>query len=271
MCGAALEVNVTTELDFFISINQISLLQQVINKNISCFFEIDIPKGSVQQMENADRLGHVFTDSSQVADSGLGSEISTTTNYKGMESLHKTSRHTATSLSCSSLPPKNPLKPSSSISPMLAMTLEMPLEVLLTAGRISCMVYSHQYLQSKEQHGASMSSYPSSMLPSMYHEHVPSLLRSFSVGEQMLATDGIFNKPDEPTSSQIKVSLYIVPYLYLYFSQPHTVVALQPEGQKFEMSFYDIMVKGPSASHKLLGKILEKNNVFIVCFVKFLT
>ncbi|XP_014791410.2 intermembrane lipid transfer protein VPS13B [Octopus bimaculoides] len=271
VCGAALEVNVTTELDFFISINQISLLQQVINKNISCFFEIDIPKGSVQHMDNADRLGHVFTESSQVADSGLGSEISTTTNYKGIESLHKTSRHTATSLSCSSLPPKNPLKPSSSISPMLAMTLEMPLEVLLTAGRISCMVYSHQYLQSKEQHEGGVSSYPSSTLPSMYQEHVPSLLKSFSVGEQMSAIDGIFNKPDEPTSSQIKVSLYIVPYLYLYFSQPHTVVALQPEGQKFEMSFYDVMVKGPSASHKLLvdaNKLLPEYADFNQCWIE---
>ncbi|GAB1597682.1 vacuolar protein sorting-associated protein 13B-like [Argonauta hians] len=254
VCGAALEVNVTTELDFFISINQLSLLHQVINKNLSCFFEINIPEGSTQQMENFD---HVISDSSQVADSGLGSEISTTTNYKG-SSLNKASRH-ITPASFSSpppkpppplppppLPPPPPLKPSSSISPIRALSSEMPLEVLLTAGRISCMVYAHQYLQNKEQQqgGAGLNSF------GKHPDQMPS---------------------ESTTCSQMKVSPYIVPYLYLYFSQPHTVLALQPHSHKFEMSFYDIMVKGSSTSHRLpvdAIKLLPEYADFTHCWIE---
>ena len=43
------------------------------------------------------------------------------------------------------------------------------------------------------------------------------------------------------------------PFLYLYTSQPHTVVSCGYEAQKFEMSCYDILVKASDTPYIPLG------------------
>jgi hypothetical protein len=45
----------------------------------------------------------------------------------------------------------------------------------------------------------------------------------------------------------------IKPFLFCYISQPHTVLSCQPDHQKFEMSCYDILIKGSPANTRIPG------------------
>ena len=49
-------------------------------------------------------------------------------------------------------------------------------------------------------------------------------------------------------------SMCIQPFLYFYVSQPHLIVSCQQDTQKFEMSCYDILVKGPGETSIVQGK-----------------
>lgn len=261
VCGAALEVNVTSDMDFFVSINQVLLLQQVYQKNIACFFVTDIHGDSSQATETVDKTGGIHLETPQVADSGLGSEISATINYKVMGSRGPklSCQHTgpSTSTSCSKDAVSSP-------------AVCVPLEILLTAGRISCMFYTHTFnvplsatpaiaapvppppptpkSPVSSEHLLGPGTVPFNLLSTVYKDSGHITLGSDCSTEHLSASD---TGSDKVSSSDLNQITHIVPYLYLYFSQPHTVVTVQPEVQKFEMSYYDVMVKGPPSGYTL--------------------
>ena len=269
VCGAALEVNVTSDMDFFVSINQVLLLQQVLQKNIACFFDMDNDADSSQASETVDKTSGTHLETPQVADSGLGSEISATINYKimGNRGPKLPCQNTGPSISNSTALCSKDVVSSTAVC--------IPLEILLTAGRISCMFYTHTYNVPQSatpavvalvppppptpkspvssEHLPSPGTVPFNLLSMVYREPGQISVGSDCSTEHLSASD---TGSDKFSSLDLNQIPHIVPYLYLYFSQPHTVVTVQPETQKFEMSYYDVMVKGPPSGYTLPGKYM---------------
>ena len=48
--------------------------------------------------------------------------------------------------------------------------------------------------------------------------------------------------------------LYVVPFLYATFAQPHTMLKIEHAAQKLELSCYDIILKGAKPGHSFRGK-----------------
>ena len=60
-----------------------------------------------------------------------------------------------------------------------------------------------------------------------------------------------------------KGSNYVQPFLYFYLSQPHLILSCQTETQKFEMSCYDILVKGPVENALFQGRFNLKYGIIL--------
>lgn len=45
----------------------------------------------------------------------------------------------------------------------------------------------------------------------------------------------------------------VMPFLHLYLWQPHTVLSCRPDTQKFEISCYDVSLKGPHKNRHFIG------------------
>ena len=49
-------------------------------------------------------------------------------------------------------------------------------------------------------------------------------------------------------------SRVLVPFVFATFSQPHSLLSCHPHTQKLELSCYDIVLKGASIDHPVIGK-----------------
>ena len=53
---------------------------------------------------------------------------------------------------------------------------------------------------------------------------------------------------------------YVVPFLYVTFSQPYTMLKVERTSQKVELSCYDVILKGPKPGHSFRGKLENSTN-----------
>ncbi|XP_060068135.1 intermembrane lipid transfer protein VPS13B-like [Ylistrum balloti] len=214
VCGHTIELNASSDIDFVISTNQIHLLERLISQTKAVL----LPSKTERPVEETDKVEEVKSDQ-MTYDSGIGSEISALTFKKGVSPVP--TQHTTTLVQ----------------SPKFV----TPFDLLLTAGRISCTVYTHKllkedyhdnHMKDKADTGRSGESSPNK-----------------SGAEENRPTYSFLNIHDVKTESEKVIrsgSCVIQPFLYLYFSQPHTVLKCQQEQQTFEMSCYDILIKGPT-------------------------
>ena len=184
VCGHSVELNATSDLDFFLSVSQLQLLCDILTSNVSCLINSNVPAASSCSGPQ------INTDTSALLDSGLGSEASLAV--------------------CHSVPSKvesGKSRHSSGWGWLESTTFD----ILLTAGRISLMLYDHLPTSSSTAEGASALSSPST-----------------------------------PGSREMdSASGTVEPLLHISFSQPHSFVVCETTNQKIELSCYDMSVRGP--------------------------
>lgn len=208
VCGHTIELNASSDIDVFISTNQIHLLENWISQSKALLLPTKVQRSD----EEAVKVDQEVRQDHMTSDSGIGSESSALTFKKAVSPI-PTDHQTATIVQS----PKS----------------LTPFDLLLTAGRISCTMYTHKTLtedyHGNKDKGNSEQGQDSGRMKSSY-----SFLNIHDMKSE--------------TEQEIKSgSCVIQPFLYLYFSQPHTILKCQPEQQTFEMSCYDVLIKGPGA------------------------
>lgn len=250
MCGYSLEVNVTSDLDLYVSSNQIHLLHDLVIQSMSRLYPTKSNKAADRSEENKDRTSDHLT-----IDSGIDSDASTVTHVMGNKT-HATSALASSDQGQSS-------------------KVMTPFDILLTASRISCTLYGNKILDKdveidtkisdgrkirksdlewkgqgqRNPSGSSTDTPKSPPTDSLYI--LDAVKEEEPIGFSFMNIHEI-TEPEKKTLHQ--GSSCSLPFLYLYISQPHTVLSCLDSEQKFEMSCYDILVKGPSAKYIAIGK-----------------
>jgi len=195
VCGHSVELNATSDLEFFISVDQLRLFRDVFESNIWCILE------RVSGEPTSTTITRVNTNipaaEVNMLDSGIESESATAVSWNPPGSAAV---------------PKD--KPESNWSWLDLVTFD----VLLTAGRISLMLYSQE-----------------------------TELRSCSdLAPSTTASDDVqFNQSVDVTQEP---NQRLIPLLHTTFSQPHSFVVCHGSNHKVELSCYDMTVRGPQMS-----------------------
>ena len=114
-----------------------------------------------------------------------------------------------------------------------------PFDILLTAGKISFMVYSHKNMSIDEFKSTNHNVKSKLTKADLEYKEESSLFNQSTAGNE----DG----------SAVAMVPPVVPYFYAYFAQPHTVLTLQKSHQKLELSCYDVIIKGAKIGHTITG------------------
>jgi len=213
VCGHSVELNATSDLDFYLSVSQLHLLCDILTSNVSCLMNESHPSSSSYC------ASQVCADTSTVLDSGLGSEASVAV------------RH--------SVPDKVQLDKSQKSAGWHWME-SATFDILLTAGRISLMLYDHL----PTSNGTA--------------EDVPA---------DDISTTADYSKMDNASGT-------LEPLLHISFSQPHSFIVCETKHQKIELSCYDMSVKGPlmTAAHSISSveepKLLPDPSDFAVHWIE---
>lgn len=230
VCGYGVEFNVTSEVDLHLSTNQLDLMTKKVKEAIRSF------------SSNTDTGEERAEEKDSVEDSGMGSDISNVTFNKSVaQNKGKGQRKESATLT--------------------------PFDLLLTAGRISFTVYTHEITEKE--------------IVINHHKHMPQkkpFRKSKQDLEWKVVTDSegdanrergqpefasglrdpyllhMYDLDARLEETRIEAgSVCIRPFLFVYISQPHMVVALQPQHQKFEMSCYDVLMKGADSQPLVQG------------------
>lgn len=265
VCGHSLEVNVTSELDFYVSTNQVKLLQDIYTDSMKCLSSHS--KGSTELINRHFDFHGASSDRPSV-DSGVGSDTSVNTTERR--------RH------ASSPPQQIPSCSASSAASVDQSQISektAPFDILLTAGRIACTVYSHRVLKNdyrlppeSSKLGAterfSKSDLETKDRP-VFALDADCYVAEDGVSEPFVAYSGC-GIPADGCSDFAFMNIHkrgsleednvipggstcIVPFLYVYISQPHTVISCRSTSQKFVMSCYDVLLKGPPDKYVIPG------------------
>ena len=188
----------------------------------------------------SDSSYELLDDKDSVKDSGIGSDVSVSTATEKVKTNTQQSAEDKVSRS---------------------KTLT-PFNILLTAGRISCMVYSHKVT---EVDVTLAETHKKMDVEKKFHhsqfEWKVNADYDRDVGEDYEHVDAEAEFEEFTFMNMHETSVYeneakVIPagctciqsFLYFYVSQPHLILSCQHETQKFEMSCYDILVKGPGES-----------------------
>ena len=246
-----MELNVTSDLDLFMSTSQIHLAERLVKKCVSTLTSSQ--PGSSGFSPN----GHCVVNPTSV-DSGLGSDTSSYT-------VDRHNKHLP-SLNESIVPSDTKVR-----------SEVMPFDILLTAGRISFTVYSHKECQqdfkkTKKPKNPEKSNKRKKRRPKtnvdIKKDNFSCILGSHV---QLLVSDGDsetdeydpcadFNflhirvDDERETPSPPAGGVCTMPFLYVYITQPHTIVSCHADSQRFEMSCYDIIVKGLNETLNIPGQ-----------------
>lgn len=226
VCGYGLEFNIVSDLDLHMSTNQINLALQKIT-------EITKTLTSSSKSEKSDDLD----EKDVLKDSGLGSEASVKPTPS--EKVKGQGQNT--------------------------MTLT-PVDLLLTAGRISVTLYSHEMMKTETVIGKSKETCQKKKNKRSKQDLEWRVEPGSSDG--LDAEEGqVFSEHQEPYLMQMyglessrdsytisAGTMCIKPFLFVYVSQPHTVLSVQKQQQKFEASCYDVLVKGAAETALIPGK-----------------
>uniref|UniRef100_A0A670KB47 Vacuolar protein sorting 13 homolog B n=1 Tax=Podarcis muralis TaxID=64176 RepID=A0A670KB47_PODMU len=287
VCGHSLEVNMTTSLDFFLSVAQVQLLQQLIQTNMVGLEPsnkaAEVSKQEQKKMDTSDG-GMTETSSrySGAQDSGIGSD-SVKIRIVQIEQHSGTSHHRIA-------------RPSRQSSIVKNLNF-IPFDIFITASRISFMTYSCATLPKsksmedqkdgekaaktslnlpeanlrvehdfKKPSGAGISSVTAddllnanSSLPSGKKAGLLSLeslhASTRSSARQALGIT-IVRQPGRRGTSDLQLE----PFLHLVVSQPSLILSCHHRKQRVEISVFDAVLKGVASDYKCTdpGKTLPE-------------
>ncbi|XP_074741394.1 intermembrane lipid transfer protein VPS13B isoform X5 [Strix uralensis] len=287
VCGHSLEVNVTTNLDFFLSVAQVQLLQQLVQANMvglePSSSTTEVSKQEQKKMDVSDG-GTVETSSrySGAQDSGIGSD-SVKIRIVQIEQHSGTSQHRIA-------------RPSRQSSIVKNLNF-IPFDIFVTASRISLMTYSCTALPKsksvQEQKDGEKISKSSLNLPEagtggshdtkkpsqpcissvtaddLLNSNVPlsterkkgllsleSLHASTRSSARQALGITIVRQPGRRGTGDIELE----PFLYLVVSQPSVLLSCHHRKQKVEISVFDAGLKGVASDYKCTdpGKTLPE-------------
>ncbi|XP_075562019.1 intermembrane lipid transfer protein VPS13B isoform X5 [Pelecanus crispus] len=287
VCGHSLEVNVTTNLDFFLSVAQVQLLQQLVQANVvglePSSSTTEVSKQEQKKMDVSDG-GTVETSSrySGAQDSGIGSD-SVKIRIVQIEQHSGTSQHRIA-------------RPSRQSSIVKNLNF-IPFDIFVTASRISLMTYSCTALPKsksvQDQKDGEKISKSSLNLPEvgsggshdtkktgqpcissvtaddLLNSNVPlstgrktgllsleSLHASTRSSARQALGITIVRQPGRRGTGDIELQ----PFLYLVVSQPSVLLSCHHRKQKIEISVFDAGLKGVASDYKCTdpGKTLPE-------------
>ncbi|NXA45453.1 VP13B protein, partial [Nothocercus julius] len=288
VCGHSLEVNATTNLDFFLSVAQVQLLQQLVEANMvgleASSSTAEVSKQEQKKMDVSDG-GTAETSSrySGAQDSGIGSD-SVRIRIVQIEQHSGTSQHRIA-------------RPSHQSSIVKNLNF-IPFDIFVTASRISLMTYSCAALPKPKSPSAQKDS--EKISKSSLNVAAAGAGSRQGAGEQAhqegissITADELLNssaalvagrKPGllsleslhASTRSSARQALGITivrqpgrrgagdtelqPFLYLVVSQPSVLLSCHHRKQKVEISMFDAGLKGVASDYKCTdpGKTLPE-------------
>uniref|UniRef100_A0A3Q3JG19 Vacuolar protein sorting 13 homolog B n=1 Tax=Monopterus albus TaxID=43700 RepID=A0A3Q3JG19_MONAL len=278
VCGHSLEVNVTSSLDFYLSVAQVQFLQQLLRDNMVV---MDAPEKSAEECGSRDPVAGVDSSSRHSGtgqDSGFGSD-SARIRIVQIEQQCGASHH------CIARPSHK-----STITKNLSF---IPFDIFLTASRLSVMTYACSSPQ-KALPSSSNTPISGSLMP----DPAPAAQGSLA---GLTADDILNSNASQPTSPLLRGSLLsldalptpsrssarqalgvtivrqpgrrgpgdqvLEPLLYLQVMQPSALLSCHHRKQRMELSMFDMTLRGVASDYKCLdpGKTLPESldyNVF---------
>ncbi|XP_059103244.1 intermembrane lipid transfer protein VPS13B isoform X2 [Peromyscus eremicus] len=291
VCGHSLEVNITTNLDFFLSVAQVQLLHQLIVANMTGLEPsnkaTEICKQEQKKMDTFD--GGIAETSSRYSgaqDSGIGSD-SVKIRIVQIEQYSGASQHRIA-------------RPSHQSSIVKNLNF-IPFDIFITASRISLMTYSSVALpkfKSPEQKEDGKTGKNSLNLPEVDSdvaqpnqacismvtaEDLLSSSNSFSSGKKIRVLSLESLHASTRSSARQALGGTVVrqpgrrgtgdfelhPFLYLIVSQPSLLLSCHHRKQRVEISIFDAMLKGVASDYKCtdpgktLPEALDYNTVWL--------
>ncbi|XP_068093820.1 intermembrane lipid transfer protein VPS13B isoform X2 [Hyperolius riggenbachi] len=284
VCGHSLEVNITTSLDFFLSVAQVQLLQQLVQANMVGFEQTNMAaEVSKKEQKKRDTVDGRTVDTSSrysgAQDSGIGSD-SVKIRIVQIEPQSGTSHHRIV----------QPSKQSSIVKNLNF----IPFDIFITAGRISLMSYSCTALSKSKVNSDDGEKMGKSSLNLTSTEPDENLDRSVQSGISTLtAEDLLTSNSSSPingksgllslerlhasTRSSARQALGITivrqpgrrgtgdlqlnPFLHLTVFQPSFLISCHHRKQKVEISVFDALLKGVDPEYKCsdAGKTLPES------------
>lgn len=241
VCGYSLEVNATSDMDFFMATSQVKLGLDVWVTNMAAITKVSFEHDDTQ-LESAAELAEQMREEHGVFDSGVESEFSIFITPK---------EDYSTCAVEDGMPDTNTT---------LDWTELTPFEVLLTAGKISCMLYGHEEVpfhsqleeKSAKLKGGHRLKTSRSKMDLEWKADTQSTVTMSSKDSGLESIAGsVAQGAAQSSSYQYK----IVPFLYAHFSQPHTLLNCHASSQKAELSCYDIVLKGACPGHLICGEL----------------
>nr|XP_003226657.1 PREDICTED: vacuolar protein sorting-associated protein 13B isoform X1 [Anolis carolinensis] len=284
VCGHSLEVNMTTSLDFFLSVAQVQLLQQLIQANMiglePCNKATEVSKHEQKKMDTSDGgMAETSSRYSGAQDSGIGSD-SVKIRIVQIEQHSGTSHHRIA-------------RPSRQSSIVKNLNF-IPFDIFITASRISFMTYSSTSLSKSKSAEEQRDGEKTTKSSLNLGETVDSdCKKTVGAGISSITADEILNSNNSQpsgkktgllsleslhasTRSSARQALGITivrqpgrrgtgdlqlePFLHLVVSQPSLILSCHHRKQRMEISVFDAILKGVASDYKCAdpGKTLPE-------------
>uniref|UniRef100_A0A2C9K5E4 Chorein N-terminal domain-containing protein n=1 Tax=Biomphalaria glabrata TaxID=6526 RepID=A0A2C9K5E4_BIOGL len=292
ICGLSTELNLTSDLDLYISTSQVKLISDFAGQISLCFVPKQDSIAAHPTLPPGITSSPLLVHSSKKEpllggggfDSGVESDLSTLTFDKGAQRLGGL-RQISQPVSVRTDEQKlSGLTKDEMGGTTNMLSLSTPLDILVTASRISCSVYTYKILEEKftlempvftdnqqtdygpagalgatrnrKEYNAKdnlediLSGKPRRSSSSSTDKNDDVDTNNFDPGD-----DGTFNFMKSHAEDSLKRilpegSVCIVPFVYLYVTQPHCLVSSHSEKEvKIEGSCYDVLIKGSSDKH----------------------
>ncbi|XP_039709774.1 intermembrane lipid transfer protein VPS13B isoform X4 [Pteropus medius] len=282
VCGHSLEVNITTNLDFFLSVAQVQLLHQLIVANMTGLEPsskaTEISKQEQKKMDTFDgSMAETSSRYSGAQDSGIGSD-SVKIRIVQIEQHSGTSQHRIA-------------RPSRQSSIVKNLNF-IPFDIFITASRISLMTYSCTTLpklKSQEQKDndktgkctlnlsevdSDVAKPSEACISTVTAEDLLNSSISFPSGKKIGAISLESLHASTRSSARQALGITIVrqpgrrgtgdlqlePFLYLIVSQPSLLLSCHHRKQRVEVTIFDAVLKGVASDYKCTdpGKTLPE-------------
>ncbi|KAM5137118.1 intermembrane lipid transfer protein VPS13B isoform 2-T3 [Callospermophilus lateralis] len=291
VCGHSLEVNITTNLDFFLSVAQVQLLHQLIVANMTGLEPskkaTEISKQEQKKMDTFDGgMAETSSRYSGAQDSGIGSD-SVKIRIVQIEQHSGASQHRIA-------------RPSRQSSIVKNLNF-IPFDIFITASRISLMTYSCTALpksksqEQKEDEKTGKSSLNLSEVDSdvakpnqacismVTAEDLLSSSTSLTSGKKIgvLSLESLHASTRSSARQALGITivrqpgrrgtgdLQLEPFLYFIVSQPSLLLSCHHRKQRVEISIFDAVLKGVASDYKCtdpgktLPEALDYNTVWL--------
>uniref|UniRef100_A0A8C5FWL6 Vacuolar protein sorting 13 homolog B n=1 Tax=Gadus morhua TaxID=8049 RepID=A0A8C5FWL6_GADMO len=281
VCGHSLEVNVSGSLDFYLSVAQVQLLQQLL---LDHMVGLDVPEKSAEKMSLVKFTPPSSSSRHSAAggrDSGFGSD-SARIRIVQIEQQSGASHHRLARPSHQSTITKN--------------LSFIPFDVFLTASKLSLMTYAcsgldPNYSFTPTQVGKSALNLPETLAGTLAALTAEDLLNSNShpslsprppTPSGLLALDGLPRPSRSSARQALGVTvvrqpgrrgpgdLVLEPLLHLQVVQPSALISCHHRKQRMEVSVFDVALRGVNSHYKCLdpGKSLPESLDYTVTWLQ---